>query len=382
MEDILQSTTGLQPEVAATPKESFAEKMKAAKEKKKTGQTLADVQTPKPPAPPKTPYVPRQQYSPPPSKKPVKPADQFIFRLMRKNHAALDKINVDFVWRPHTYTAPTSTILWPYEVSKAGRVPLPLTDDLTDLNDENGVPRTDLQWLPRTVRYIYSANSPFVDEQEKQFGDTLKKDAGGFNEITDNPQNRDALVFMGLELKVQAYDTVLVSFLRLSGQCGNMHPKARRRSQNPIYTMLDFGQVDKDKVEIGKLRRAMYQIAGDAKLEEMIPHAKHLGISFFNSDGADRELDAIREDYKDAALANPAEFERTFRDPKIKIMHQIITLKDAGQLVISAGRAKWAHSNAIITLIPPNANPIEFLAGFSLDNKDFQEQLEASKVLL
>jgi hypothetical protein len=331
-----------------------------------------------PPAPPKAPPPPPQKSyaEKPASKKPLARPEQFIFRKLKKVHPAIDKINVDFHWLAHAYLATSSTILWPYKVVEDGsRKPLPLNDNIDDLNEP------DVQWYPRTVRYLYSANSPFVDEQEKQFGNTLLRNDGGFNEVLDNPQNRDGLVLTGPELKVEAYDTVRVEFLRISGQCSNMHPKARRRNQKPIYQMLDFGQIDKSKVEKGRLKKAMYEIAGNAKLEEMIPHAKHLGIPFIVPETKqERDLDAIREDYKEMALDNPEYFEQTFRDPKIKIMHQIITLKDNGQLIISAGRAKWAHTGTVITLIPATANPIEFLANFSLENRDFAEQLAAFKV--
>ncbi len=338
-----------------------------------------------PPAPPKaTAFQPQQYTQPKPvQKKPLKKAEQYIFRKTGSINPILDKINIDFAWKAHTILPMTSNILWPYIISDTTRKPLQLVDNDRSLYDTDNIPRSDIQWLPRDIRYIHGANTPFKDEQDEQYGETLRRDTNGFNGILDNPQNRAALTMEGPELKVDANEYVLTHFLWMHGMCENIHPLARRRSTRLVYRLLDFGQIDKEKVELGKLKKAMYQIAGDAKLEEMIPHAKHLGIPFIiDATQQERDLDAIRQDYIEAALNNPVEFERTFRDPMIKIKHHIITLKEVGRLVISAGRARWAHSNATITLIPPDANPISFLADYSLMNKDFAEQLEASKIEL
>lgn len=334
----------------------FIERMKAAKEKKAGKPTVSKI-------------VQEPQY--------------FIFRRLFQPSAPLNDINIKFGWKPHVILPTTSSILWPYEVNGAKRTALPLTDDPSVLVDENNFPKTNIRWFPRDIRYIHNSNSPFKDEQDAEFGDTLKRE-NGFNGILDNPLNRDALQITGWELKVPATEWVLYHYLWLHGMCDNIHPLARRRTQKPVYRLIDFGQVDKEKVDLGKKKHAMYLIARDAKLEEMIPHAKHLGIKFrYEETGEERDLDVIREDYVEMALNDPINFEKTFRDPKIKIMHTIISLHERGELIISAGRARWAHSNsATITLIPPNANPIEFLADFSLGNADFAEQLAAAKVYI
>ena len=164
-----------------------------------------------------------------------------------------------------------------------------------------------------------------------------------------------------------------------------MHPKARRYKGQPVYQMLDFGQIDKEKIDTGEMRRKAYELAHTARLEELIPHAKHLNIPFTIGDtGQSREWDAIRADYIDKAYQDPKTFLDTFSDPKIKIQYQISRLHESGQLAINsivAGQAHWRATNKFITMLPPDKNPIEYLADFSITEagREFSNQLQAFK---
>jgi hypothetical protein len=265
------------PVTPAAPKKEksdFAKKMEEAKKKKaleaQNNLRAATNQTPSAfvNQPPPQPIITKQ----PPKRPPRKQPDKVIFRLIGKLHPVLQNDNIKHGRRPHAFASMTGSVLWPYKNNK----PLPLDKDVSELTVTDEYGRTfdnpELQWLPRDVRFVHNLNSPFADEQDAQQGDTLRR-VDGRNQILDNAQNRDALVFYNRELQAPAINTVLVNFLWINPQCENMHPKARRFNGRPIYKLLDFGHIDQEKVELGKLREKCYELAKNARLEEMIPHA-------------------------------------------------------------------------------------------------------------
>ena len=260
--------------------------------------------------------------------------------------------------------------MWPYKQVDGKNIPLPLDLDTSEIDafNEGKEGAAILSWLPRQIRYIVGLNSPFADEQDS---DATRPDINGQNGLVNNPANRDALMLITGEVKLPSVDIVLGNFLWLSNQCENQHPKARRYGiGRPLYYKVDFGEVDQVKVDLGKLREEMYKYAKTADLEEMMAHADYLGISFIHEETQqDREWDAIREDYKEIAISDPIGFNKSANNPKIKMMYVIKRLQQAGKIGINAvqnGQAHWMDTRRLIATLPPDRQPVEFLAEYAL----------------
>ena len=309
------------------------------------------------------------------------PAQRIIFRditfkdpqkrlELHKSHA-----------QPKVFLKLTDNILWPYKMVNGNNQPLALDLDVSEIEaaerGEEGAPV--ISYLPRQIRYIVGLNSPFADEQDS---DATKRDANGQNGLLDNPSNRDALMMVNGELKLPSVDTVLANFMWLSNQCENQHPKARRyRAFRPLYFKVDFGEVDQARIDLGKLRTEMYKYAETASLEEMLPHADYLGIPFIYTETDEtREYDAIREDYKQKAIEDPKGFNESANNPKIKMMFLIKKLHLTGKIALNTiqqGQAHWMDTKKLITAVPPDKEPIAYLAEFSLssDGSVFAKQI-------
>jgi len=315
------------------------------------------------------------------------PPSQFIFRLLRKVNAPVYVEGQGYIEdskrtgrQPRLFLKTEDVIEWPYVVVNGKNVPLPFDDNLEDLKQDG------VRWLPRTIRYAYGLNTPFLDEQISDGGEALKRE-NGRNSILDNPANRDAMQFVGAEMRVPGTDFVRYSYLTLTNQCKNQHPKARRYgSVSPEFELIDFAGEDGVKVKRGMLRARMYELASTAREDEMMPHAKFLGISMvIPLTGQDRDSDAIREDYRDKALADPELFEKTFSDPKVKVTYWIQELVASGDISINnliAGQAHWARTGKFIAMLPPEKNPIEFLSEFALlrEGEEFAQQIRAVRL--
>jgi hypothetical protein len=145
--------------------------------------------------------------------------------------------------------------------------------------------------------------------------------------------------------------------------------------------------VDKTRslLALGQIRAKAYELAKTARIEQLLPHAKFLNISFKHNDtGEAKDNDAIREEYIDYAYRNPQKFLESFTDPKVKIIYQIRNLVEAADITIggkTAGQAHWVSTGAFIAQLPPDRDPIEFLAEFAItkQGEEFSNNLRAFK---
>jgi hypothetical protein len=210
---------------------------------------------------------------------------------------------------------------------------------------------------PRQIRYIDGHKSIFVDEQE-------------FNNqpLPDNVVNRvgNEIVFEYGFLRVPAYNKALVQYLKLNNQCEQQENKFKQ--VNNVYRLLDFGNTDEKNVQLGKKKDEAYDHARSVSVEDMIPHAKFLGIPFIHPTTLEeRDMDAIREDYKQKALENPTEFLKYSSNPKIKIRYNIEKGLDQG--IITTGIVKnqlhWGTSRVYITDLPTDKNPVDAIVDFT-----------------
>jgi hypothetical protein len=272
------------------------------------------------------------------AKKVKKEPEFYIFRLVKENKPMNPG---DRIFPPLVSITNQDTVLFNYG-----------TEDAPDFR-------------PRKIRYLDGFKSIFVDEQEE-------------NGVIDNTRNPE-IKFQQGHLNVPSWNKCLIQFLKLNNQCEQQTNKLNQ--VNNLYRLLDFANNDESVVELGKKKDRAYDLARSATETDMIPHAKFLGIPFVHSStGEEREIDAIREDYKAKALENPDKFLLYANNPKVKI--RFIVEKALEQGVITTGLVRgqmhWTLSKQMICEIPINKDAVEAISDYacSEDGEAFYKTLK------
>lgn len=209
---------------------------------------------------------------------------------------------------------------------------------------------------PRQIRYLDGYPTIFVDEQEKN------------SPVPDNIINsqKNTITFEFGNLTVPSWNKTLYDFLMLSNQCEQNKNKSRQTKN--VYRLLDFYNSDNNAVEIGKKKDMAYDLARNASIEDMIPHAKFLGISFVHpATGEERDYDVIREDYKAKALQDPDNFMLFANNPRIKVLY--IVEQGLKNNVITTelvkGQLHWSGSKQLIAVLDASQTEREAIADFA-----------------
>jgi hypothetical protein len=209
---------------------------------------------------------------------------------------------------------------------------------------------------PREIRYIDGYKTIFVDEQEVN------------GPLADGVVNKQTniITFNNGFLNVPSWNKPLVEFLSLNNQCSKNTNKFKRVSDT--YMLLNLGNNDENAVELGKKKDRAYDLARSASEEDMIPHAKFLGIPFVHaSTGEERDMDVIREDYKAKALENPEKFLLMANNPKLKL--RFLVEKGLEKSIITVGlvknQAHWVATKQMITQLPANQTAVDALTEFA-----------------
>lgn len=269
----------------------------------------------------------------PPAKKAKKLPDVFIFRLIQEHPKYYEGASV---FPPRFVIPNKDTVIHNYG-----------TED-------------DPDFRPRQIRYVDGFPTIFVDEQEKN---------GPVAENIASSQ-RNVITFENGHLMVPSWNKVLFDYLMASNLCEQNTNKARQTKN--VYKLLDFSNNDQNVVELGKRKDLAYDMARNASIEDMIPHAKFLGISFTHlSSGEERDFDAIREDYKSKALQDPDNFLLFANNPRIKAMfaieqglkNNIITTE------LVKGQLHWSSTKQLISVIDMNQKPSEAIADFAVSEE-------------
>lgn len=269
----------------------------------------------------------------PPAKKAKKLPDVFIFRLIEEHPKYYEGASI---FPPRFVIPNKDTVIFNYG-----------TDD-------------DPDFRPRQIRYLDGFPTIYVDEQEKN--------APVAERIASNQRN--VITFENGHLMVPSWNKVLFDYLMASNQCEQNTNKARQTKN--IYKLLDFSNNDQNVVELGKRKDLAYDLARNASVEDMIPHAKFLGITFVHpSSGEDRDWDAIREDYKSKALQDPDNFLLFANNPRVKTMftieqglkNNIITTE------LVRGQLHWVSSKQLISVLDPNQKVTEAIADFAMTDE-------------
>lgn len=256
--------------------------------------------------------------------------DMYIFRLVEEHPKMYEGASI---FPPRFVIPNTDTIIYNYG-----------TDD-------------EPEFAPRQIRFIDGFSTIFVDEQE----------ANGPVDDKIVSNQRNVITFENGHLMIQSWNKPLYDFLMLSNRCEQNKNKARQVKN--IYRLLDFGNTDADVVEIGKKKDLAYDMARNASIEDMIPHAKFLGIPFVHpATGEERDYDAIREDYKSKALANPENFLLFANNPRIKALYVVEQALNRGLITteLVKGQLHWAGSKQLIGVIETDKKPQEAIVDFSL----------------
>lgn len=211
-------------------------------------------------------------------------------------------------------------------------------------------------YRPRQARYLDGYPTIWVDEQEKN------------GPVPENAlkSQRNSITFENGHLVVQSWNKTLYEFLIHSNQCEQQKNKAKQIRN--AFRLIDNTSKDETIVEIGKKKDLAYDMARNASIEDMIPHAKYLGIPFKHSTtGEERDWDAIREDYKSKALQNPENFLLFANNPRIKALYFIEEALKKGVITTSLvkGQLHWAGSKQLIGLVNTNKKPAEAVADFA-----------------
>lgn len=285
--------------------------------------------------------------------------------------------------KPPTYVKTEDTIDWPYIVyndpeKKPAAIPISTKPEAFQemLKKHNGKDSI-IQWLPRTIRYVFGMQTIFKDEQEPN-GRAIDQS------VLDRYTHRDALVMTDNEIRIPSTDIVRINFLECMNQCENQHFLARRSMNvKPFYRKLDFASQDREKALMGQKREEAFKLARDARNQDMLIHAKYLRIPFVIAEtGEDRDMAAIKEDYKDFAYNKPEMFLATFSDPIVKLAYWVQDMLDKKHIVVKNGNAIWNGTQAPITAVPEGKPLVDFLSSYALteEGEAFGKQIQAFKL--
>ena len=110
----------------------------------------------------------------------------------------------------------------------------------------------------------------------------------------------------------------------------------------------------------------------------MLPHAAYLNILTKTPDGVQREMDAIRDDYKDYALKDPDTFLKSYNNPKVVLISKLKKLMANSEIKFEKGTAFWAKTNTPITVLDPSKDVFDFLSDFALteEGKTFNNNIQ------
>lgn len=270
---------------------------------------------------------------PAPAKKSKKQPDQYVFRLTQEHPKSHEGASV---FPPRFTVTNQDNVLFNYG-----------TEEETDFR-------------PRQIRYLDGYPTIFVDEQIEN---------GPISDsITGNPKN--TITFENGSLIVPSWNKQLYQFLLLSNQCEQNTNKLRMVKN--VYKLLDFANSDEDSVEKGKKKDRAYDVARNATIEEMIPHAKYLGISFIHhATGEERDYDAIREDYKTKALESPESFLLYANNPKVKTMYLISKGLESGIITTGMvrGQLHWSATKQFIANIDISKKAIDAITDYAMTDE-------------
>lgn len=223
----------------------------------------------------------------------------------------------------------------------------------------------DEKGTSRQARLLRGVTSIWLDDQK---------------DITDKfaDRNRPELSFKNGQLTIPSHEKNMIQFLLLRSDFeGCKHPAVNKKIK---YRLIDTEGEESKKLEFKKKVKEAYDLAWKTPMEELIPHAKFLGISFTNDKGLDKSDDALRTDYVDKAVSAADLFLRTYNNPKVKTYGLVKAAFEQSIIVYVDGQAQWADTKSVICQIPyeKQGNVADYLAELMLtkDGIELRSRLE------
>lgn len=182
------------------------------------------------------------------------------------------------------------------------------------------------------IRYYDGCTTLFIDDQPKD-PTIMEPLIAGTRELH----------FNNGFLYIDEYDTMLKTYCDWASW--NEGSKFRNKRVDAIFKLLDTEEMRrKEAVSMDRIEEAL-MLAKNAPVKQMRVHAKYLEVAEIDSQTM-RALsdDAIRTEYRKAAMHNPEEFIKTYNDKSIHLKHWINMAVACGDLSFSLipNRAVWA----------------------------------------
>lgn len=219
---------------------------------------------------------------------------------------------------------------------------------------------------PRTMRLLSGVNTVWMDEQKN----IEEKQAGRMA-----PQN---MTFIDGKIEIPAWDKTRLFFFLNNNKNGS-NPN-RKPGVQVIYKLVNSDIVESDELSRAQKEYTAVQAAMLAKHEDMIAHAKFLGIRFKNDYGIDRTDEGIRVEYIKKAKQNPDIFLKTIGSPTVRVNYwvRVAIEKNIITLTNIKGEAHWNDTKTLICKIPQDRDNIEYLTEFCFteEGKPFYETLK------
>lgn len=181
-------------------------------------------------------------------------------------------------------------------------------------------------------------------------------------------------------IRIDELDHTALEFARLCRH--NVGAKNRRTGSKVEFYEYDPMREAKAAEEKEFLELEMAIKAKEMPTEKMKKHASFLKINFVNEMGMPKPDERIRAEYMLYAKRNPDFFKKTADTEEVDIQYAIkMAITDAKIDVGSRqGAAFWSGTNGVISMIPPNKSPVEYLTELALTNsvegRAFKDQLK------
>jgi hypothetical protein len=225
--------------------------------------------------------------------------------------------------------------------------------------------------LVRRMRLLRGAQTIWFDEQPPTVFPQKYVDN---NLLTLTFDKGDCIISVNDPFKIKAAE------LTMRNVANQKKYGAKAKAKDIYFYEWDPAAISaKDAIEDDKIMKAM-QLAYTVPLEEIIPHAKYLGIAFQDEMGVSLKEESLRTSYARYAKNNAAKFLDSIHSPTVKTAFLIKKAISESKIDLGKqpGAAYWVDGGFITTL-PQGRDAVEYLIEFAMThgeaNTSFASQL-------
>lgn len=191
--------------------------------------------------------------------------------------------------------------------------------------------------------------------------------------------NRRSLIFESKILRLPAWDTTAIEYLRKSSHCVD-NPNRKSGSKTEFFEWNPKKQAEEAKKK-QLLKLDAIKKAFEVDDEQMKKHALYLGISPIDEVGMAKTIETMRNEYAMRADLNPQQFLESFQSPLVEI--SFLIKKALSQAKIDVGREKnkayWGTGKFICTILQhqtPLDALVELAASNTAEGREFLTELK------